>query len=427
MRVIFEAGRGAMALGLLMAALATPAGAQERRPLGTEADRVHDDSLAEHRRQMEMHQREMERHRAEMERHAAAMSGALLRAHSDSGGRVRMYRRDGAFDSAHSRYLYRTSMRTSCARMGIAFSGDDTVVVEEVMPNSGAAEAGVRTGDVILSVNGERADARRMMELAEGLEADDRVRLVVRRGGREQTLEVTAREDVCPYRTMLSETPFRVMCVSMDSTDAEDHPECEGVEFRELRRNLAELGENMQQFRMHAEQTDSGTWLRFGPHGTDSLFIDLDSVRILTDGLALQLDSIGRLMPFTYRMADSLAVLLPRIELNMKEADEAMHAHGLMLRSMELGARALAGAQLTDLNDDLAEYFRVESGALVTAVEDGSPAARAGLEGGDVIVSVNGNAVSDVGDVRRHAVAEEGDIELTVVRKGERRTIRLPR
>ena len=40
---------------------------------------------------------------------------------------------------------------------------------------------------------------------------------------------------------------------------------------------------------------------------------------------------------------------------------------------------------------------------------------------------MNGNAVSDVGDVRRHAVAEEGDIELTVVRKGERRTIRLPR
>ena len=179
---------------------------------------------------------------------------------------------------------------------------------------------------------------------------------------------------------MLSETPFRVMCVSMDSTDAEDHPECEGVEFRELRRNLA-TGRDIQQFRMHAEQTDSGTWLRFGPHGTDSLFMDLDSVRILTDGLALQLDSIGRLMPYTYRMADSLAVLLPRIELNMKEADEAMHAHGLMLRSMELGARALAGAQLTDLNDDLAEYFRVESGALVTAMERVTRGAR-GARGG---------------------------------------------
>ena len=174
MRVIFEAGRGAMALGLLMAALATPAGAQERRPLGTEADRVHDDSLAEHRRQMEMHQREMERHRAEMERHAAAMSGALLRATRTraaasgcTGVTARSTRRTRATCTGRH--------RTSCARMGIAFSGDDTVVVEEVMPNSGAAEAGVRTGDVILSVNGERADTRRMMELAEGLEADDRV------------------------------------------------------------------------------------------------------------------------------------------------------------------------------------------------------------------------------------------------------------
>ena len=63
---------------------------------------------------------------------------------------------------------------------------------------------------------------------------------------------------------------------------------------------------------------------------------------------------------------------------------------------------------------------------LVTEVEDGSPAARAGLRGGDVIVAVNGNDVDDVDDVRRHAArAEDGPIELGIMRRGERRTIRL--
>jgi S1-C subfamily serine protease len=119
--------------------------------------------------------------------------------------------------------------------------------------------------------------------------------------------------------------------------------------------------------------------------------------------------------------------MMPSIRMDLRAVDEAAHAQGVMLRSMELGARALAGAQLTDLNEDLAGYFEVESGALVTRVEHDTPAARAGLLGGDVIVSVNGAVVEDVGDVRRRAAGHEGDIELIVVRRGERRTIRLDR
>lgn len=424
-----RAGATTLTLGLTICLLAAPATAQDR-PLGSEVEtreRARGESMSDHERELEMHEREMERHRAEMERHARAMAEALARARGDSTGGHRFYYHDGAPDSAHARFLYKTSLRTPCARMGIAFSGQDTIVVEEVMPNSGAADAGVRAGDIIVRVDGERADERRMSELAEALEPGNRVRLVVRRDGREQTLDVTAREDVCPYRSMLSHTPFRLMCMTMDSTDAEVSPECENAAFFQFRENFDELRDGMQ-WRIRTEPTDSGTWLLFGdPSGGDSVFIDLDSVRMMGEALAFQLDSIGHLMPLAFSMADSIAHLMPRIEMDLRTADEQLHAHGLMLRSMELGARALAGAELTDLNEDLAEYFETERGALVTRVEPGTPAARAGLQGGDVIVSVDGEAVEDVGDVRRHAAAGDGDLELTVIRRGERRTIRLSR
>ena len=63
------------------------------------------------------------------------------------------------------------------------------------------------------------------------------------------------------------------------------------------------------------------------------------------------------------------------------------------------GTRGRFGASLTPVRDQLAAYFGVERGALVSSVETDSPAARAGLKAGDVITSMNGRTVADVSDV----------------------------
>ncbi|MEE8560577.1 MAG: PDZ domain-containing protein, partial [Gemmatimonadota bacterium] len=63
-------------------------------------------------------------------------------------------------------------------------------------------------------------------------------------------------------------------------------------------------------------------------------------------------------------------------------------------------------------------------GALVTSVRDESPAAKAGLQAGDVIVALGGESVGDLGDVVGSVRgAEAGPMEVEVMRDGQRRTL----
>jgi serine protease Do len=82
------------------------------------------------------------------------------------------------------------------------------------------------------------------------------------------------------------------------------------------------------------------------------------------------------------------------------------------------GARGRLGARLQPVTGQLAEYFGVKEGVLVSSVDADSPAAKAGLKAGDVITSVNGRAVSDTRDVNQEIRgAEDGkDVEIGVLR-----------
>ncbi len=81
------------------------------------------------------------------------------------------------------------------------------------------------------------------------------------------------------------------------------------------------------------------------------------------------------------------------------------------------------GVGLTNLTPEIAAQFRIptEAGALITAVEPGSPADEAGIEPRGVITAVGEEEVRDTGDLlaalRDYAPGDEA--ELTVVRDGE--------
>jgi serine protease Do len=69
---------------------------------------------------------------------------------------------------------------------------------------------------------------------------------------------------------------------------------------------------------------------------------------------------------------------------------------------------------VSDLSTQLAEYFGAKEGVLVTAVTEGSAAAKAGLKAGDVITSFNGGSITNPPDLRRRIQRLEDGDEFTV-------------
>lgn len=75
------------------------------------------------------------------------------------------------------------------------------------------------------------------------------------------------------------------------------------------------------------------------------------------------------------------------------------------------------GVTVSPLSAQLASYFGVKQGVLVTGVTSNSPAATAGVRAGDVITVINGQAVSSAADVTRALRGNRNDsIEITVTR-----------
>jgi len=89
--------------------------------------------------------------------------------------------------------------------------------------------------------------------------------------------------------------------------------------------------------------------------------------------------------------------------------------------------RGRLGVAIQSMTPDLAQSFGLSKpeGALVSSVERGSPAEKAGLASGDVILAVNGRAVDQAGDLAR-IIGETkpgSKVQLRVWRKGASRDI----
>lgn len=62
--------------------------------------------------------------------------------------------------------------------------------------------------------------------------------------------------------------------------------------------------------------------------------------------------------------------------------------------------RAYLGVNISDVSEDMSSFYDNNYGALVTGVEDNSPAAKAGLKRGDLIISVNGKKIEGASELK---------------------------
>lgn len=90
--------------------------------------------------------------------------------------------------------------------------------------------------------------------------------------------------------------------------------------------------------------------------------------------------------------------------------------------------RGHLGVMIQSLTPELAKAFdlpKTQSGVVVAKVQEGSPAAEAGLKRGDVIVGFKGNKVKDANQLR-NAVAQQSpgdEVDLTIRRDGQQQTL----
>jgi serine protease DegQ len=110
------------------------------------------------------------------------------------------------------------------------------------------------------------------------------------------------------------------------------------------------------------------------------------------------------------------------VPINMaKEVMQQLVTHGEVRRGR-------LGVQVQDVTPDLAEAMRlndVDGGAVVSQVEAGSAAKRAGVQAGDVILAVDGQRVRGASDLRnRIGLMPVGrNVDLTILREGAERTL----
>lgn len=250
------------------------------------------------------------------------------------------------------------------------------VVVDDVFDDSPADRAGIEEGDTIVLWNGSRDVAQAMRQSR--LEVGDAVKLRVRRGERDRDLSLTA-----------AARP-KVVAIRGDSAR------------------------------------------RAGDHEIVITVPDEHEIRVLTDSLVVRIDSLHNRLRVL--LADSLGkelrdlrVQMPRVRVEMDGLDHDLGPGGTLF-GLGAAGRAVAGAEFTPMNPDLASYFHTDRGLLVLRVSSGTPAARSGLRAGDVVVEANDASIGDVGDLRR-AITRTRDsdrgIQLEVVREGKRRQLQL--
>ena len=313
--------------------------------------------------------------------------------------------------------------------IGISFGWEsgsrDRATVEAVYPRSPARRAGLEDGDVILRIDGRAATEAEVDRLRERLEPGDSVRLRVIIEGREadRVLVAAAR----PATTELAARTFRIqpgemgpMVFRMDSM---------GLRMDSvMRRTWRERGDSVFHFendgrnvtiRLHADsiRAHADTLLR----RMDSLRVQIHRTGPGREPVVLRFDTTfeGRRGTVYTRPRESIRELVPDAVWE-RGADELPFF-------MELGMRGLAGAEFTEMNAGLARYFgNTREGLLVLRVSPSTPASRAGLEAGDVVVKVGERAVESVRDLRA-AVRDDQDrrIPVEVVRQGRRRTLEL--
>lgn len=265
---------------------------------------------------------------------------------------------------------------TSELRDALDLQGDG-VLVSRVVPGSPAERAGVRKGDVITSVDRRKVDSP--AELSDVIGEQ--------REGESVSLSISRRGDDVILAVRLGERPG-------DSGEGDDDlevPTPAPMAPMAPKAPRAPKAPKAPEMRWYSSQDGD---------------VDEDEIREHIRRIAPDVDLKG---------LEGLKALD-----GLKDVGPGQHR--IFVNG---GGRGRLGVRIETLSPDLAAALGAagSKGVLVVEVLDGTPAEKAGLRAGDVISAVEGESVADADDLVRALRDENGRVSLSVVRRGERRTV----
>jgi serine protease Do len=112
-----------------------------------------------------------------------------------------------------------------------------------------------------------------------------------------------------------------------------------------------------------------------------------------------------------------------RINQPKLEAFYAPKLEGRYSLFSRLSGGGRLGVGVQDLTEQLGDYFGTSNGALVTAVDDNTPAKTAGIKAGDVITKIDGETVRNSSELRQKLSSLTGEHKVTFMRDKREQTV----
>lgn len=353
----------------------------------------------------------------------------------------------------------------------------DAILITDISGGSPAERAGLRPGDRVVAIN----DLRRPDELARlpellRLRAGDRVVIEIERDGARERLRLRAAprpDDFTPGRSVevsvSADSLVESWVRSMDSmrgelvtagnaeavrlrrqsgaleraraamvgevSDRSVGPPFEFFVFRgeahdSLRREMVEVNRMAAdlQTRIGERERELRERLGAGRRGQSPRDAELERLRAELERVASRAEGLEQAMAEAARTTAGFQYgIAPEAGASARSDRAVVSGEFRPLTPYLLGRNRVAGAEVTDLRPELAEYFGVSRGVLVVDVAPGTPAEMAGIVPGDVITRIDQVGVGTVEDLR-FGISVAGDsLPLTLIRKGASRQVLLRR
>jgi len=266
----------------------------------------------------------------------------------------------------------------------------DGLLVSRVFADSPAERAGVRKGDVILRADNRAVtDPADLQEVVRSKRAGDVVQVELWRSGSSRTFQVRLGELPPDESDLYSEEPPTPgPTATPKAPKAPKAPGSKSYLYEET----------------HPDSGDGEV-----------------KRRMIINGRELTQDEIdAKLKEMELEGFEGLDGLKRLKDLG----DVSVWMDGMGDFSMVPG-RGRLGVRTEKLTGDLAQALGVTAtkGVLVVEVIEDTPAQKAGIRAGDVIVSVAGQEVLDSDQLAREVRSHEGEVAIVLVRKGARRTV----